>query len=368
MTGPGGDRLATVEQAHVSAAVPPPAGGPQAMTRLAASWYVALPSNLVGTKPRSLTMFGRQLVAWRDDTGRASVLPLHCPHLGASLALGKVVEGQLRCVFHHWRFDATGACVHIPRLDRLPSHLARRRAYPVLERYGFLWVWYGSEEPMFPLPALPSQVLARGAYQRHRFAHATSASPRRVLEQAFDHQRFAAFHDLAAIGPDRSAVLPDSGATLGNGPAITADAWIGARLEFHGPRLPDVLRGTAPQQSTDLLVDGWPGGQRLTFSVAGQDVVRELIAVTPVRDGHTIVRGWSFVRRQGDPVRDASRLRAYRRFRRREVHEGLRVYADFGQERDGVLTEQDAPLARFRAHYDRWVRRAEHDGEDDSAK
>ncbi|MEV6347178.1 Rieske 2Fe-2S domain-containing protein [Actinoplanes sp. NPDC051851] len=338
------------------------------MTHLAASWYVALPSGAVGAKPRSLTMFGRPLVAWRDGTGRASVLPRHCPHLGASLALGKVVEGQLRCVFHHWRFDATGACVHIPRMDRLPSHLARRRAYPVLERYGFLWVWYGSEEPLFPLPELDPQVLTRSAYQRHRFAFATPASPRRVLEQAFDHHRFAAFHDLEAIGQDCSAALPDQGAALRNGPAITADAWTGARLEFRGDRLPEVLRGTAPPYAVDLLVDGWPGGQRLTFSVAGQDSVRELIAVTPIRDGHTIVRGWSFVRRQGDPLRDASRLRAYRRFRRRDVQEGLRVYADFRQERAGVPIEPDAPLARFRDHYDRWVPRAGHDDEADAAR
>ncbi|MCI4066219.1 Rieske 2Fe-2S domain-containing protein [Micromonospora sp. R77] len=365
MTRPGRGPVRAADQPGATDAVPLSSVAPQPMTRLAASWYVALPSRMVGAKPRPLTLFGRQLVAWRDGAGTASVLPRHCPHLGASLALGKVVEGQLRCVFHHWRFDATGACVHIPRLDNLPSHMARQRAYPVRERYGFLWVWYGSPEPMFALPQLPAEVMNRSDYQRHRFAHLTSASPRRVLEQAYDHHHFAAAHGLAAIDPAGSTVLPDPEAAVRNGPPIPAQAWTGARLEFHGPRLPRPLRNT--DGPTELLVDGWPGGQRLTFSVAGQDTVRELLAVTPVRDGHSIVRGWSFVRRSGSPAHDASMLLGYRRFRRRDLREGLRGFAEFRQERHSRPTEHDAPLAHFRERYDDWVRHANRDGEGDTA-
>ncbi|MFI6132890.1 Rieske 2Fe-2S domain-containing protein [Micromonospora sp. NPDC051141] len=365
MTRPGRGPVRAADQPGTPDAAPRSPVAPQPMTRLAASWYVALPSRMVGAKPRPLTLFGRQLVAWRDGAGTASVLPRHCPHLGASLALGKVVEGQLRCVFHHWRFDATGACVHIPRLDGLPSHLARQRAYPVRERYGFLWVWYGSPEPLFALPQMPPEVLNRVDYQRDRFAYVTSASPRRVLEQAYDHHHFVAAHGLEAIDPAGPAVLSDPDAAAGNGPPIPAPAWTGARLAFHGPRLPRPLGGADGR--TELLVDGWPGGQRLTFSVAGQDVVRELLAVTPVRDGHSIVRGWSFVRRSGRPAQDAAAAAGYRRFRRRDIREGLRGFAGSRPEHDGVPTEHDAPLARFRERYDDWVRLANRDGEGDRA-
>jgi nitrite reductase/ring-hydroxylating ferredoxin subunit len=328
------------------------------MTHLAASWYVALPSSRVGGRPRALTLFGRQLVAWRDGAGRASVLPAHCPHLGASLALGKVVDGELRCVFHHWRFDATGACVHVPRLEHLPSHLAQPRAYPVRERHGFLWVWYGSPEPQFPLPELPAQVQNPHYYRPFRFAQATSAAPRRVLEQAFDHRQFVAAYDLDGVEPARSTVLPGPEATAGNGPPIAAEARAGARLEFRAPGLPPPLRTPVTGGGSELLVDGWPGGQRLTFSVAGREVVRELLAVTPVRDGHTIVRGWSFVRRSGNPAADASNLVGYRTFRRRDLRQGLRGFEGFPEERDSVPTDQDGALRHFRDRYDRWVERA----------
>ena len=38
-----------------------------------------------------------------------------CPHLGAHLGYGGLVEeSTIRCPFHAWRFDGTGACVEVP--------------------------------------------------------------------------------------------------------------------------------------------------------------------------------------------------------------------------------------------------------------
>ena len=33
-----------------------------------------------------------------------------CPHLGADLSVGQIVDGRLRCAYHHWSFDGSGAC------------------------------------------------------------------------------------------------------------------------------------------------------------------------------------------------------------------------------------------------------------------
>ncbi|OJF12086.1 Rieske-like 2Fe-2S protein [Couchioplanes caeruleus] len=87
---------------------------------LAASWYVALPSNRLRRTPKAITLFGRRLVAWRDGSGRPSVMARACPHLGASLADGKVVDGTMRCAFHHWRFTGDVVCMAVPGADRIP--------------------------------------------------------------------------------------------------------------------------------------------------------------------------------------------------------------------------------------------------------
>jgi nitrite reductase/ring-hydroxylating ferredoxin subunit len=36
------------------------------------------------------------------------------------------VDGQIRCAYHHWRFDAAGNCVHIPTGDKIPAGVRGR--------------------------------------------------------------------------------------------------------------------------------------------------------------------------------------------------------------------------------------------------
>ena len=63
----------------------------------------------VGTPPRPVRVMGEDLVLFRDDKGRLGLLGLNCPHRCADLSYGRVEDGGLRCVYHGWLFDATGA-------------------------------------------------------------------------------------------------------------------------------------------------------------------------------------------------------------------------------------------------------------------
>ena len=73
-------------------------------------WFqVAYGDELSTEHPLALHYFEREWVAFRDAEGRARVLDAHCPHLGAHLGHGgEIVEGRLRCPFHHWEFDGEG--------------------------------------------------------------------------------------------------------------------------------------------------------------------------------------------------------------------------------------------------------------------
>lgn len=327
--------------------------------RLAAGWYIALPSAKLGAKPRALDLFGRQLVAWRDGAGRASIMSRHCPHLGASLAIGKVVDDQLRCSFHHWRFDATGACVEVHGVEQLPRGKAPQ-AYRVEERYDYIWVWYSGTEPAYPLPEVPALASERDKYLAYRFAHTTPASPRRILENAFDYYHFVTLHGVQCGEPPQLTMLPDPSAAVENGPPIAAEAWTGARLEFRGLQLPPAVRALGIRtERFDLLVDGWPSGQRLTFLLDGQVVVKELLGVTPVGDGHTIMQGWSLVRRTGNRARDAMTYLAYRAHHWWGTKEDLAIYRNASDAGTSVPVRYDHALLRFRKQYAEWVERAE---------
>jgi nitrite reductase/ring-hydroxylating ferredoxin subunit len=57
---------------------------------------------------RSIAIGGRTIAVFRVG-GRLHAFGDRCPHMGASLSLGRVAGGKLQCSWHAWRFDlATG--------------------------------------------------------------------------------------------------------------------------------------------------------------------------------------------------------------------------------------------------------------------
>jgi phenylpropionate dioxygenase-like ring-hydroxylating dioxygenase large terminal subunit len=192
---------------------------------LAASWYVAMPAERLRAKPVALRLFGQDLVAWRDGAGRPVIMPRYCPHQGASLAIGSVADGCLRCPFHGWRFDAAGTCVLIPSSPSIPP-TARIQPYPSAERYGYVWAWYGGSEPLFELPDFPALEGDRDSYAGFRFDNATTGTSRQLLENAIDYFHFNTLHGLE-LNPMELRVLRDPLEASDNGAPIAADAWFG---------------------------------------------------------------------------------------------------------------------------------------------
>lgn len=119
------------------------------------------------SNPLRSQVLGVPLVVFRDTAGKLGVLDEHCPHRLASLALGRVEEGGIRCVYHGWKFGVDGGCLEMPTepegynfQDRV-----RTRSYAVREAGGIVWTYVGPEgtEPAFPAydwTALPKSHVA----------------------------------------------------------------------------------------------------------------------------------------------------------------------------------------------------------------
>jgi phenylpropionate dioxygenase-like ring-hydroxylating dioxygenase large terminal subunit len=116
------------------------------MSYVRSTWYVAAWSHEVnGPKPLAATIFGERIVLYRTEAGRVIGMEDRCVHRLAPLSLGRREADGLRCMYHGMLFDAQGRTVQIPGQDTIPSQ-ARVRAYPVVERHGWIWVWMGDAE------------------------------------------------------------------------------------------------------------------------------------------------------------------------------------------------------------------------------
>jgi len=105
---------------------------------------------------KSLHYFARDLVLFRDEDGEPRCFDAYCPHMGAHLGVGgELVEGTIRCPFHHWRFDPNGRCVGIPYAKRIPP-AAKIHTYPVVERNGMIFGWYHptDQAPTWQIPTI----------------------------------------------------------------------------------------------------------------------------------------------------------------------------------------------------------------------
>jgi len=85
-------------------------------------WFVvAFSDELANGVVQTLNYFGQKFVLYREEDEIARVMDACCPHIGGSLARGRVVGDSIECPFHAWRFGADGRCNHIPYSDRIPG-------------------------------------------------------------------------------------------------------------------------------------------------------------------------------------------------------------------------------------------------------
>ncbi len=75
---------------------------------------VALASDLKRT-PLGVTIGGENIVLFPGAGGGVGALIDRCPHRGAALSLGRLIEDEcIECPFHGWRFDADGTNRRVP--------------------------------------------------------------------------------------------------------------------------------------------------------------------------------------------------------------------------------------------------------------
>ena len=229
---------------------------------------VAFADELRPGAPLGLTIAGTRVVLFRGPDRSAHALIDRCPHRGAALSLGKVVDGCIQCPFHGWRFDARGAAVHVPWNPDAKLGNLHADPVPARELAGQIWIYTATgesapEEPSVNEYLVDPRVRVSGQVVEWR-AHWT-----RAMENMLDWPHLPFVH-ARTIGRELAKK-------------------VGGRL--------DVLRDeTSWGVSSRIAVDGieqpgmldyrWPNQMNLHITLRGKKVLMA-VACVPVDAART---------------------------------------------------------------------------------
>jgi len=248
--------------------------------------------------PLARQLSGRQVVLFRDANGTAHALNARCPHRGADLSQGSVVDGCIQCPFHGWQFDGGGRCVKVPSQPdgvKIPR-LACTASFPLHERDGTLWIWIGADAAAADAPGAALPPPDRSGRRLFFPAHLVAAPFLDTLENFFDmahvpyiHRSFGSHQD-PLVTRRRLTLDPD-----GHGIRAEDDPASPWQVE---PRLPGGVLGLLARLFLGLRK---PIAQHTAFDVvAGAQVYLEYpngtfdlfrTHLTPADDRHT----WLFI-------------------------------------------------------------------------
>ena len=204
--------------------------------------------------PIRVRLYGQDLVAFRDTHGSVGLLEEFCMHRGVSLAIGRVEEGGIRCLYHGWKFAADGTIMETPNHcdARLRARL-KAPAFKVREEAGLLWAYLG--------PAESEPPFRRFAFMNVPETHRTifriyqTANYLQLVEQGSDSSHVGVLHSNDArpgwltrtFAPNADVLNPAAIAVDDNAPQLELED---TRFGFHYAALRQQNRHGGPIDKT----------------------------------------------------------------------------------------------------------------------
>ena len=328
---------------------------------LAASWYIAMPSKALGKTLKAIELFGRPLVAWRDQEGFPVIMERYCSHLGASLSIGKLVDGCIQCPFHHWRYNTSGQCVSIPDVEHIPFK-ARQAIWVTAERYGYIWVWYGSEKPIFSL--VNFSTAEDNDYMPYRFEFEVATTVRRVAENTYDHQHVVTVHQLKVSDTAELTLLDNSYSEHLNESLARGSECFRAIMRFSLKNHIGSLGRIAQILGFDakvlmLHVEGWPTGHKVIGFIDGKERFQTLGGITPVAEKKTIKHSLVMVKKSNNFFLDFIYYILFGWQSKNSFIEDIPIWETMNPAVGQAFVKHDVGVLKFRRFYQDWVDKSE---------
>lgn len=159
-----------------------------------------------GKGPLKVTLLEEALAIAELEEGVVA-LSDRCCHRSASLSVGYVDNGKMRCRYHGWAYDGSGKCVEIPACPELEiPPQAKVGKFDTQVAYDLVWVRLDSSvDTKLPVcPAFDNPELR--TLQGKPYDWKTSAARR--LENYVDLSHFAFVHPNSLFDPNIQDVTP----------------------------------------------------------------------------------------------------------------------------------------------------------------
>lgn len=227
------------------------------------AWYVACTPDEISDGPLGRTICDQNIVFYRPAAGEVAALENFCPHRGAPLSLGVVAEGRLRCGYHGMQLNADGSCTGM--VGQRQASLKKRsiRAYPVVERHGYIWLWPGDADvaEADDIPDLEWAESADWEFGGGRFHIACDY--RLLIDNLMDLTHETYVHANSIGQPEIEEAAPET---------TIVDGTVTVSRQMNGINAPpfwqDALKGN--NAAHDVLVDRW---QICRFSPPGSVMI-----------------------------------------------------------------------------------------------
>jgi 3-ketosteroid 9alpha-monooxygenase subunit A len=294
-------------------------------------WYqVAFPGDLAPGEVTAVEYWNRELVLWRDTAGAFHLQDAFCPHLGAHLAYGGTVDGDLlTCPFHGWKFDGDGACSNIPYSQRT-NRKAKVRTYPVVERNGFVLAWYHpyEEDPKWEIPVI-SEIGDPAWSDFYASSYVIRTIPQEMSENGADPAHFQFVH-----GTDTVAEMEEYNTDGPCSSMLSKQSYV------------------TPRGVTEGRIDVYnygPGFSKVWFSGIVDAI--NIATTTPIDDDTTQVRFNFIVRKFDDEKLTSTVADAFVKEINKQVQEDRPIWEHKAFLPSPALADTDGPILKFRKWY-----------------
>ncbi|HEY2671026.1 MAG TPA: Rieske 2Fe-2S domain-containing protein [Rugosimonospora sp.] len=265
-------------------------------------WPVAFDADLPRRDLRKVRLLGEDLVLYRLADGSIHLLADRCPHRGAALSYGIVEADGVRCPYHGWLFNGSGACLEQPG-EPASSTAARRvtaPAHQVRALGGLLFAYLGPA----PAPTLPRYDLFCWDDAIRDVGHATiPCNHVQIMENGVDLDHVAWLHGRYSRWLATRGVADELPATFTR---------LNREVSFEATGYGILMRRQLDGQ--DASADDWAIGHPLVFP----NLVRlggggsyGFHLRTPIDDETTWVLWYLAYRPGGRPVTDPGPVTSY---------------------------------------------------------
>ena len=250
----------------------------------------------------------------------------------------------------------------MPESDTIPP-TAFQSAYTTTERYGYIWVWYGSPTALYPLPEFPEAESNRHNYMFYRKDYHVTTTVLRVQENIFDILHFFSTHNLKFSGSLNYNLLNDDQYLTSNSkPPIPKEAWIGLSSEFKIDVNNDIGKvgsvfnalGLYPQ-NVQVRTDSWSTGAKMTVFHDGLDRCAVLIGFTPITANKTQIWMLTMIKKKTNILRSILDFVFYILQTEYTMGQDLAILNTMSPDGGRAYINYDKPPLKMREFYQSWI-------------